>query len=81
MKTIISYGPTNFQQYSESVNDADELVLTGLDGNGQAFGVAIYAAAPGVLAYNPTTKSFAFFKDFSEMSEQWQVHKVIRAIV
>lgn len=81
MKTVISYGSTNFQQYTESVNDADELVLTGLDGNGQAFGTTIYAMAPGVLAYNPTTKAFAFFRDFSEMTEQWQVHKVIRAIV
>lgn len=81
MKAIISYGATSFKQYSESVNDADELVLSGLDGNSQAFGSTIYAKAPGILAYNPTTKAFGFFTDFNEMTDEWQVHKVIRSIV
>jgi hypothetical protein len=81
MKTVISFPPTSFQAYNESVNENDEIVVSGLDGNGQAFSQTVPTQGnAGVLAYNPTSKNFDFFASLTDMTDDYQVHKIIRAV-
>lgn len=81
MKTIISFNKTNFQSYTEVVNDSNELVISGLDGNGVVFSQTLAIQSfPVILAYSPAQVGFQVFNTLGEMGDEYQVHKVIRTI-
>ena len=83
MKTVISFQTTNMQVYNETITESTgEMALSWVDGNGLASSqsLAIPQNKSFVLAYHPTNRNFFAFESMDQLTDEYQIHKLVRIV-
>jgi len=78
LKTLITVPGHNFQSLTTLVNAAEELELTGSDGNNVPFAQSIHAGANSIVFFDTSTRNFVKVDLNGEISPNYQLVHLVR---